>query len=398
MSGDESKTDFSDIKKDDCTSRDFPGGAGADPSGELRVSIGRRAFDQISKHVAEDTDHEVCGVLLGDLCRDEKGPFLHITEIIEGAHAANQGAQVTITHDTWNHFHKIKDRDFPEKKYLGWYHSHPDFGIFLSAMDLFIHENFFNAPHQVALVVDPVRREEGLFFWQEGKPERADRFWVGGSEHKYEPAPEPSAVERTLADTGKKLDRLTTRLNDLIAFLQRAPESGFLQTVLMMGVLTLVGVQLVSGCRREEEQMRREAKDLLDIARRNIATLQYEPKNEVFIMRLELPPDRALMESPVFNADGTVTRVYQVPKRFFSAKYLAVVELVKIEEMKERIRKQEEEDRRRREEEAKKREKEREKEKGEEKDSGSGGGRQPETSPVGPKADSGPGAEGQVGK
>jgi len=38
------------------------------------------------------------------------------------------------------------DAQFADKKIVGWYHSHPGFGIFLSEYDLFIHRNFFTAP------------------------------------------------------------------------------------------------------------------------------------------------------------------------------------------------------------------------------------------------------------
>src|SRR5207244_1370502 len=64
---------------------------------------------------------------------------------------------------------------------VGWYHSHPDFGIFLSDRDCFIHENFFSGPGQVAYVFDPVRDLEGMFAWQNGKPTPLPHFWVGNT-------------------------------------------------------------------------------------------------------------------------------------------------------------------------------------------------------------------------
>lgn len=55
------------------------------------------------------------------------------------------------------------DRDHPDLQIVGWYHSHPGHGIFLSSYDQFIHENFFSAPGMVALVVDP--RDDDAFGW-----------------------------------------------------------------------------------------------------------------------------------------------------------------------------------------------------------------------------------------
>jgi hypothetical protein len=64
----------------------------------------------------------------------------------------------------------IMDEHHPGKKIVGWYHSHPDFGVFLSDMDMFIHRHFFNLPWQVAHVYDPIRKEEGVFVWRSGEP------------------------------------------------------------------------------------------------------------------------------------------------------------------------------------------------------------------------------------
>jgi hypothetical protein len=54
---------------------------------------------------------------------------------------------------------------------VGWYHTHPDWGVFLSSMDLFICEHFFNKPLDVAIVLDPIREERGIFHWEQS-PER----------------------------------------------------------------------------------------------------------------------------------------------------------------------------------------------------------------------------------
>ena len=61
------------------------------------------------------------------------------------------------------------DQTFAGKRIIGWYHTHPGFGIFLSPMDLFIQENFFYAVEQVAFVYDPLSNKQGLFIWRDGK-------------------------------------------------------------------------------------------------------------------------------------------------------------------------------------------------------------------------------------
>jgi proteasome lid subunit RPN8/RPN11/predicted nucleic acid-binding Zn-ribbon protein len=106
---------------------------------------------------------EVCGVLVGTLCWDG-GPYLLIDGRIEGKHASHQSGSVTFTSETWDYIHEELAAKYPDKRIVGWYHTHPGFGIFLSNMDAFIHENFFSFPWEPAYVFDPQAETEGFFF------------------------------------------------------------------------------------------------------------------------------------------------------------------------------------------------------------------------------------------
>lgn len=44
----------------------------------------------------------------------------------------------------------------PELSLLGWFHTHPGLTPYLSKMDLSIHNGFFTAPWQIAVVLDPL--------------------------------------------------------------------------------------------------------------------------------------------------------------------------------------------------------------------------------------------------
>lgn len=128
-----------------------------DPIVEFESSV----LQQIRQHARSSMDKEICGVLLG-ACVD--GVSI-IKACIKGENASQGGAHVTFTQETWAHIYQVKDALFPDDSIMGWYHSHPGFGIFLSDYDLFIHDNFFGASHQVAWVFDPHSDEEGCFGW-----------------------------------------------------------------------------------------------------------------------------------------------------------------------------------------------------------------------------------------
>jgi proteasome lid subunit RPN8/RPN11 len=122
----------------------------------------------IYPHVFDNSDREVGGVLIGRTAADGGLPLL--TGAIPAISADEQRATLTFTQEAWAHVHRVLESEFPpDEQIVGWYHSHPGFGIFLSGHDLFIHENFFSAPSQIAVVVDPRARTEGVFAWRDGE-------------------------------------------------------------------------------------------------------------------------------------------------------------------------------------------------------------------------------------
>jgi len=157
---------------------------------DFRIFIDEAAFDRICNNA--DNTREVGGILVGDALRDEHGPYVRVDDIIEALHAEESGTELTITHATWNHIHEQMDSTHTGKRILGWYHTHPNFGIFLSERDQFIQQSFFNLSFQIALVYDPVRKVHGVFSWRDGKPWRVRQYWIGSRPQVWDEARETS--------------------------------------------------------------------------------------------------------------------------------------------------------------------------------------------------------------
>ena len=138
----------------------------------FQVVIKQAVLDEIHSHGRSSPEAEICGVLVGNVYRDNEGPYLYIGNSIRGDSAENRAAQVTFKAETWTHIQDVMERNHADERIVGWYHTHPGFGIFLSGMDLFIQDNFFNLPWQVALVFDPTSGEEGVFVWRAGHSDR----------------------------------------------------------------------------------------------------------------------------------------------------------------------------------------------------------------------------------
>jgi proteasome lid subunit RPN8/RPN11 len=156
---------------------------------------------KIRQHARSSSKTEICGVLIG--C-DLPGR-IEVQACIPGANAEEAGAHVTFTQDTWEHIYQIKDKEFPDHRIVGWYHSHPGFGVFLSDHDTFIHENFFASPGQVAWVFDPHSDEEGCFGWVNSRIERLSRIVIidqrGGESAQKVGQPEDSFSSKYVPET-----------------------------------------------------------------------------------------------------------------------------------------------------------------------------------------------------
>jgi hypothetical protein len=101
-----------------------------------------------------------------------------IEGFIEAKYNTATPTTLTFTHETWEYFHAEIDKKYKDKKIVGWIHTHPNFGIFLSENDRFIQQNFFTDSNQVAYVVDPIQNDEGFFFWINDKLERCPGFYL----------------------------------------------------------------------------------------------------------------------------------------------------------------------------------------------------------------------------
>jgi proteasome lid subunit RPN8/RPN11 len=206
------------------------------PRNAPRVEFSGGVLQQIRQHARSSMHSEICGVLIGDA----SDGTTRISARIAGEGAAQGGAHVTFTQDTWEYIYKVKDAQFSTLSIVGWYHSHPGFGIFLSDYDLFIHENFFNAPHQVAWVFDPHSDEEGCFGWIGKNVAPLERIAVSRKHHP--PAPEQTqkeAATRTAVSAQKVLAVIPKRCPDPAFRLTRNCLAAVVAILLLLGGFAL---------------------------------------------------------------------------------------------------------------------------------------------------------------
>lgn len=236
-----------------------PAAAQPEEAAGLRVEMARSAQAALLAHAAEFPDVEVCGVLVGSLpAEGAKDRILAVEGIVRGEGARERGAAVTFTNETWNHIHDELDKRWPGRRIVGWYHTHPDFDVFLSDMDTFIHTNFFGHPDQVALVRDPVRGATAIFARKGDGLVPLERYWLDGNPVDLAARTEPGGpgLEEELRDLRRMLAEVQATLEDQ----DRGNAASWAIAGLLAVLVAILGTQFYYGwrsARRSEEALRR---------------------------------------------------------------------------------------------------------------------------------------------
>lgn len=139
----------------------------------VQIIVRKKAIQEAVDNAHRYRNREVGGVLLGQIRYITNRPVgkieVFFTGIVQASHVESRVASLTITPESWAAIWNLIDHHtiYANKPWtvVGWYHTHPGFGIFLSAHDITIHKEHFRNSGYIALVLDPVRNETGFFCW-----------------------------------------------------------------------------------------------------------------------------------------------------------------------------------------------------------------------------------------
>jgi proteasome lid subunit RPN8/RPN11 len=133
-----------------------------------RVRLWSLVLQRVYEHAREYPKVEVAGLLVGGI---HVGPAWQTLawDAIPMSELPSSPLQVTLSHDAWARAMEQVWQRSDGAQVVGWYHSHPGLGVFVSQADAFIIAHFFRRPGQVALVYDNQRRQVGVFALHQGR-------------------------------------------------------------------------------------------------------------------------------------------------------------------------------------------------------------------------------------
>src|ERR1041385_2907720 len=149
-------------------------------------------YSSVHEHATQSLPNETGGFLLGRVAFDAQKRSWHV-EVCEWVPVEPLSQDPVHFSFSWRDVDRVRTyREAGQKALVGWYHTHPHLGIFLSEPDLEkTHRVLFGEPFQVALVYDPVRHPAGFFFWE--GPQIIDGSQAPWREFELAVAPEEPA-------------------------------------------------------------------------------------------------------------------------------------------------------------------------------------------------------------
>ncbi len=137
------------------------------------VRLKKKVLKRIREHAQSSSGTEVAGLLLGSLRHDT----LLVSDVVTGEQKSSP-THVALEDKFLVRVATEYGRRGKRKSIVGWYHSHPDLGCFVSSIDFATQKRFQSLfPDAVGLVIDPSPPEEvSLFRIEENKARNIDDY------------------------------------------------------------------------------------------------------------------------------------------------------------------------------------------------------------------------------
>ena len=125
------------------------------------VVVDKNCWDSMTSHLGS-SKNELGGLLVGKIFElNGKDRFLvHLEKIIPSKAFENSPVSLKMNSDIWQ---QANSELIEMQAVVGWYHSHPNLGVFFSSTDRYNQKASFSSEFHLGLVHDPIRNETALF-------------------------------------------------------------------------------------------------------------------------------------------------------------------------------------------------------------------------------------------
>jgi len=125
------------------------------------VSCENHCWRRLTKHL-KSSHNELGGLLIGKIYRIGEGQrfLINLDDIVASKSFENSPVSLRMDSGIWRDANsQLSDT----QAVVGWYHSHPNLGVFFSGTDRRNQKASFSQSFHLGLVYDPIREETALF-------------------------------------------------------------------------------------------------------------------------------------------------------------------------------------------------------------------------------------------
>jgi proteasome lid subunit RPN8/RPN11 len=133
--------------------------------------VSRNAEEKMRNHALSRVKErlEVMGLMLGSVHRHDGTEYAMIRDVVTTDLEASS-VYVRFSRGGWERlFSSLDDCGF-DYVVVGWYHSHPGHGCFMSPTDVDTQRAIFNRPFHSAIVIDPIAKDIEAFGLRDSLP------------------------------------------------------------------------------------------------------------------------------------------------------------------------------------------------------------------------------------
>jgi|YelNatPaOPRAMG01_1025707.scaffolds.fasta_scaffold09540_8 proteasome lid subunit RPN8/RPN11 len=132
--------------------------------GYFELYISKLAAEKMVNHAKRfgRLRREALGFMLGDVCASGRRRFVMVRDIVTGP-LLSSADRVRFDRESYSELFSELDSSGFDYVIVGWYHSHPGYGCFMSKTDLNTQLGAFKESFHSAVVIDPINREIAAF-------------------------------------------------------------------------------------------------------------------------------------------------------------------------------------------------------------------------------------------
>lgn len=136
---------------------------------DFRIYMEDYVYTYLYQYSAALGNKEKLAVLVGKhLIVDEK-EIVIISGAIQGKHTTLEKGIETFTKESWDYINKEIETFFTGLSVVGWMHTQPSFGTFLTARDDIFHKEYFDCQWHVLYLQDPVEKTDSFYVYDDEK-------------------------------------------------------------------------------------------------------------------------------------------------------------------------------------------------------------------------------------